>query len=77
MVPWVFREAFKVMREGRPGPVLIDLPLDVQKGEIEYDPDTDVPLADLPHPARPKSRWKRRWTCCFRRSGLSCFWGAA
>lgn len=44
MVPWVFREAFKVMREGRPGPVLIDLPLDVQKGEIEYDPDTDGPL---------------------------------
>ena len=22
MVPWVFREAFKIMREGRPGPVL-------------------------------------------------------
>ena len=31
-VPWVFREAFKIMLEGRPGPVLIDLPLDVQKG---------------------------------------------
>jgi tartronate-semialdehyde synthase len=44
MVPWVFREAFKIMREGRPGPVLIDLPLDVQKEEIEYDPDVDAPL---------------------------------
>jgi len=43
-VPWVFREAFRVMKEGRPGPVLIDLPLDVQKMEIEYDPDCDVPL---------------------------------
>jgi tartronate-semialdehyde synthase len=43
-VPWVFREAFKIMREGRPGPVLIDLPLDVQKEEIEYDPETDEPL---------------------------------
>jgi len=43
-VPWVFREAFKVMKEGRPGPVLIDLPLDVQKLEIEYDPECDVPL---------------------------------
>jgi tartronate-semialdehyde synthase len=43
-VPWVFREAFKVMREGRPGPVLIDLPVDVQKAQIEYDPDTDSPL---------------------------------
>ena len=44
MVPWVFREAFKIMREGRPGPVLVDLPLDVQKEEIEYDPEVDVPL---------------------------------
>ncbi|MEW6668138.1 MAG: thiamine pyrophosphate-dependent enzyme [Thermodesulfobacteriota bacterium] len=44
MVPWVFREAFKIMKEGRPGPVLIDLPLDVQKEEIEYDPDVDAPL---------------------------------
>jgi tartronate-semialdehyde synthase len=44
MVPWVLREAFKIMREGRPGPVLIDLPLDVQKEEIEYDPETDEPL---------------------------------
>jgi len=48
MVPWVFREAFKIMREGRPGPVLIDLPLDVQKEEIEYDSETDVPLP-IPH----------------------------
>src|SRR4030042_134113 len=44
MVPWVFREAFKIMREGRPGPVLIDLPLDIQKEVIEYDPEVDVPL---------------------------------
>jgi len=47
MVPWVFREAFKIMREGRPGPVLIDLPLDVQKEEIEYDPEVDAPLPIL------------------------------
>ncbi|MGE5842145.1 MAG: thiamine pyrophosphate-dependent enzyme [Deltaproteobacteria bacterium] len=47
MVPWVFREAFKIMREGRQGPVLIDLPLDVQKEEIEYDPEADAPLPIL------------------------------
>jgi tartronate-semialdehyde synthase len=47
MVPWIFREAFKIMREGRPGPVLIDLPLDVQKEEIEYDPEVDAPLPIL------------------------------
>jgi tartronate-semialdehyde synthase len=43
-VPQVFREAFRIAREGRPGPVLIDLPLDVQRGEVEYDPDIDAPL---------------------------------
>lgn len=43
-VPWVFREALRIAREGRPGPVLIDLPLDVQKGLIEYDPALDAPL---------------------------------
>lgn len=54
MVPWVFREAFKIMREGRPGPVLIDLPLDVQKEEIEYDPECDFPLPILRTPPNPK-----------------------
>ena len=43
-VPYAFRHAFHLMRSGRPGPVLLDLPLDVQKEIIEYDPDTDVPL---------------------------------
>lgn len=43
-VPWVFREAFRITREGRPGPVLIDLPLDVQKGQVEYDPILDSSL---------------------------------
>src|SRR3989441_7718002 len=31
-LPWVFREAFRIARSGRPGPVLIDLPINVQKG---------------------------------------------
>lgn len=53
-VPWVFREAFKIMKEGRPGPVLIDLPLDAQKGEIEYDPETDAPLPIFRMPPGPK-----------------------
>jgi tartronate-semialdehyde synthase len=54
MVPWVFREAFKIMREGRPGPALIDLPLDVQKEEIEYDPEVDGPLPILRMPPNAK-----------------------
>jgi tartronate-semialdehyde synthase len=47
-IPWVFREAFRVARTGRPGPVLIDLPLDLAKAEISYDADID---ARLPVPA--------------------------
>jgi len=40
----VFQQAFHVMRSGRPGPVLIDLPIDVQMAEIEFDEDTYAPL---------------------------------
>jgi tartronate-semialdehyde synthase len=40
----VFREAFRIAREGRPGPVLIDLPLDVQRGLVSYDASLDQPL---------------------------------
>src|SRR4051794_8524692 len=40
LVPRVFQQAFHVMRSGRPGPVLIDLPIDVQMAEIEFDIDT-------------------------------------
>ncbi|GGU56155.1 glyoxylate carboligase [Lentzea flava] len=43
-MPWIFREAFRIARSGRPGPVLIDLPIDVQKQEIEWDPTIDEPL---------------------------------
>ncbi|MEV5734907.1 glyoxylate carboligase [Streptomyces sp. NPDC052292] len=43
-VPGVFQQAFHLMRSGRPGPVLIDLPIDVQQTEIEFDPETYAPL---------------------------------
>ncbi|KQU29876.1 glyoxylate carboligase [Rhodococcus sp. Leaf233] len=39
-VPGAFAQAFHLMRSGRPGPVLIDLPIDVQLAEIDFDPDT-------------------------------------
>jgi tartronate-semialdehyde synthase len=45
LVPFVFQKAFHLMRSGRPGPVLIDLPIDVQLGEIEFDVDAYEPLA--------------------------------
>ncbi|MFN3415313.1 MAG: glyoxylate carboligase [Caldimonas sp.] len=43
-VPRAFQQAFHLMRSGRPGPVLIDLPFDVMQAEIEFDIDTYEPL---------------------------------
>ena len=43
-VPGAFQQAFHLMRSGRPGPVLIDLPFDVQMAEIEFDIATYEPL---------------------------------
>ncbi|MEG1773338.1 MAG: thiamine pyrophosphate-binding protein [Oscillospiraceae bacterium] len=46
-----FREAFRIARSGKPGPVVIDLPLDVQNADIEFDPDGYTPAAwDNPAP---------------------------
>jgi tartronate-semialdehyde synthase len=45
LVPRAFQQAFHLMRSGRPGPVLIDLPFDVQVAQIEFDPDTYEPMA--------------------------------
>ncbi len=53
LVPRVFQQAFHLMRSGRPGPVLIDLPFDVQMGEIEFDLETYEPLPIYkPHATR-------------------------
>ena len=43
-VPFILQEAFRVAREGRPGPVLIDLPLDVQMADVPFDPAAYTPL---------------------------------
>src|SRR5437868_8923703 len=44
LVPRVFQQAFHLMRSSRPGPVLIDLPVDVQLAEIEFDIDAYEPM---------------------------------
>ncbi|RXZ45491.1 glyoxylate carboligase [Crenobacter cavernae] len=54
-VPRVFQQAFHLMRSGRPGPVLIDLPFDVQVAEIDFDPDTYEPLS-LHKPAATRAQ---------------------
>ena len=36
-IPSIFHDAFEAARSGRPGPVLIDIPLDIQLADIEFD----------------------------------------
>src|SRR4051812_22248422 len=43
-IPRVVHEAFHIARTGRPGPVLIDLPMDLTRAEIDYEPVSDVRL---------------------------------
>ncbi len=43
-IPRVVHEAFHIARTGRPGPVLIDIPQDLSRAEIDYQPVTDVHL---------------------------------
>lgn len=42
------REAFRIAKSGRPGPVLIDVPKDVQVAEYEYEPQAIVEKTPLP-----------------------------
>ncbi len=39
----MLRDAFRVAREGKPGAVLVDIPLDVQMQEVDFEPDLYVP----------------------------------
>ena len=52
-------EAFYIAASGRPGPVLVDIPLDISKAIIEFDPAKDYPRnISIPSykPAGPQSR---------------------
>ncbi|MEO6882214.1 MAG: glyoxylate carboligase [Mycobacteriaceae bacterium] len=57
-VPGAFQRAFHVMRSGRPGPVLLDLPIDVQLAEIDFDIDTYEPLP-IARPAATRAQAER------------------
>jgi acetolactate synthase-1/2/3 large subunit len=43
-LPRALHEAFHIARSGRPGPVLIDIPQDLSRADIGYEPVTEVSL---------------------------------
>jgi acetolactate synthase-1/2/3 large subunit len=43
-LPRAIHEAFHIARSGRPGPVLIDIPQDLSRADIPYQPVADVSL---------------------------------
>ena len=43
-IPRSIHEAFHVARTGRPGPVVVDIPQDLSRADIPYEPVTDVHL---------------------------------
>lgn len=55
-IPQVIHEAFHIARSGRPGPVLVDIPQDVSRGEVDYKPVTDTALPGYqpPHSGNAK-----------------------
>ncbi len=43
-IPRAIHEAFHLARSGRPGPVVVDIPVDLSRAEIGYEPVTDLHL---------------------------------
>lgn len=43
-VPRIIKEAFYIASTGRPGPVLVDIPVDIQEKEIDFEYPSDVSI---------------------------------
>jgi acetolactate synthase I/II/III large subunit len=43
-IPRAIHEAFHIARTGRPGPVVVDIPMDLSRADIPYEPVSDVHL---------------------------------
>jgi acetolactate synthase I/II/III large subunit len=43
-LPRAIHEAFHIARSGRPGPVLVDIPVDLSRADIDYEPVGDLRL---------------------------------
>ena len=74
-LPRVMREAFYIAREGRPGPVLVDICKDVQNATIEFEYPEKIFLPSMTRTRRPAPQAKPSrpctatpCTCCSRTS---------
>ncbi len=56
-LPKVLKEAFYLARSGRPGPVLVDIPKDVAKAELEYSAPDDITLKSY-NPTYQPNMWQ-------------------
>jgi acetolactate synthase I/II/III large subunit len=55
-LPRLLTDAFALARSGRPGPVLVDVPLDLQLAELEAPlPSGPVPIGDPAQPPSPEA----------------------
>jgi acetolactate synthase-1/2/3 large subunit len=57
-LPRILKEAFYVARTGRPGPVLVDIPKDIQNTEIEFEYPDSVNIPGYHPPIREEPRLK-------------------
>ncbi|MGB8930699.1 MAG: biosynthetic-type acetolactate synthase large subunit [Anaeromyxobacteraceae bacterium] len=57
-LPRILKEAFYVARTGRPGPVLVDIPKDIQNAELEFEYPDSVQIPGYHPPVREEPRLK-------------------
>ncbi|HET9554862.1 MAG TPA: biosynthetic-type acetolactate synthase large subunit [Anaeromyxobacteraceae bacterium] len=57
-LPRILKEAFYVARTGRPGPVLVDIPKDIQNTELDFEYPESVSIPGYHPPVREEPRLK-------------------
>ena len=64
-LPRSIHEAFHIARTGRPGPVVVDIPQDLSRADIPYEPVATCTCPAISRPptaTRSRSGWPpRRW----------------